>query len=1235
MSSPDRSAKLHSRLNEKILVLDGAMGTMIQARRLDEEGYRGKRFRDHPRDLKGNNDLLSITRPEIIGSIHREYLEAGADIVETNTFNANGISLADYGMELLVHEMNFAAATVARGAVESFEASNPGSSRFVAGAIGPTNRTLSLAIDVNRPGYREKRFGDFVAAYSEQIRGLLEGGVDLLLVETVFDTLVAKAALFAIEDTFASFGRRVPVMVSGTITDRSGRTLSGQLIEAFWNSVSHADLLSVGINCALGAREMRPYIEELARIAPVMISAYPNAGLPNAFGGFDETPAKMARDLGEFAENGWLNLVGGCCGTTPAHIDAIARAVAPFPPRQAPAVEPFTRLSGLEPLTLRPDSNFIVIGERTNITGSPKFAKLVLAGKLEEALAIARQQVDGGANILDVNMDEGLLDSESAMRDFLNLVASEPEISRIPIMIDSSKWSVLEAGLQCLQGKGIVNSISLKEGAETFLRQARLIRRYGAAVVVMAFDERGQADTADRKVEVCARAYRILTEEVGFPPQDIVFDPNILTVATGIDEHNDYAVAFLEATHRIKAAHPLSKVSGGVSNISFSFRGNGAVRGAMHSAFLYHAIRAGLDMGIVNAGQLDVYEEIAPALRDLVEDVLLNRRPDSTERLIAFAESVKQKEKGLVPEDQWRRGSVEERIAHALVKGIVEHIDADIEEARQKLGRPLSVIEGPLMDGMNVVGDLFGSGKMFLPQVVKSARVMKKAVAHLQPYLEAEKASEDAEKSSSGGRKTAGKVLLATVKGDVHDIGKNIVGVVLGCNNYEVIDLGVMVSSERILKAAEQENVDLIGLSGLITPSLDEMVHVGREMERAGLRIPLLIGGATTSPLHTALKIAPSYSRPVVHVADASRAVQVVGSLLGERSAAEFCAENSRKQESARERYRDAREKPLLSIGEARRRRTSIVWQPADLPAPSFSGIRTVDDLPLGDLVPLIDWSPFFHAWELRGRYPAILEDPKVGARALELFEDARRLLSEIVAGRLLTARGVYGFFPANSVGDDIEIYVDDTRREVAGVFHTLRQQGERPEGEPNQALSDFIAPKSTGLRDFLGLFAVTAGIGAAELCERFERDHDDYNSILTKALADRLAEAFAEWLHREARRDWGYGRSETLSPEELHRERYRGIRPAPGYPACPDHSEKRLLFDLLRAESRAGIALTENFAMAPASSVSGFYFAHPKARYFAVGKIGRDQVLDYQVRKGGDLATLERWLSPNLAAGA
>jgi 5-methyltetrahydrofolate--homocysteine methyltransferase len=1215
--------ELKELLSRKILILDGAMGTMIQSQKLDEAGFRGERFRDHRFELKGCNDLLSITRPEVIESIHREYLEAGADILETNSFNANAISMADYGLEKAVFEMNRSAAECARLAIDAYRRNHPGAVRFAAGSIGPTNRTLSLAVDVNDPGRREKTFDDFVTAYSEQVRGLLAGGVDILLVETIFDTLVAKAALFAIEQVFETSGRRVPVMVSGTITDRSGRTLSGQLIEAFWNSVSHIDLLSVGINCALGAREMRPYIEELSRLAPVYVSSYPNAGLPNAFGGFDETPEKMAADLSDFAANGWINFAGGCCGTTPDHIRAIASAVSRHVPRTIPKVERFTRLSGLEPLTIRPDSNFIVIGERTNVTGSPKFAKFILEGKLEEALSVARQQVEGGANLLDVNMDEGLLDSEKAMRDFLNLVASEPEISKLPIMIDSSKWSVLEAGLKCLQGKGVVNSISLKEGEEPFKRQARLIRRYGAAVVVMAFDEEGQATTTTRRLEICRRAHRILTEEIGFPPEDIIFDPNVLTVATGIEEHNGYAVSFLEATRQIKAELPGVRVSGGVSNISFSFRGNKAVREAMHSAFLYHAIAAGLDMGIVNAGQLEVYEQIAPELKELVEDVLLNRRDDATERLVTFADSVRQKEKSSVSEDAWRALRVEERLSHALVKGIVDFIDQDVEEARLKYGRPLSVIEGPLMDGMNVVGDLFGSGKMFLPQVVKSARVMKKAVAILLPYLEAQK--------EGAARQTAGKIVMATVKGDVHDIGKNIVGVVLSCNNYDVVDLGVMVSADRILKAAREENADLIGLSGLITPSLDEMVHAAGEMEREGFRLPLLIGGATTSPLHTSIKIAPCYRGPVVHVADASRAVNVAASLMSRDLSPEFLRLNRDAQESARARYRGREERPLLTLEEARRRRTPIEWRQEDLAIPEFTGIRVIDDLDLSSLVEFIDWTPFFNAWELRGSYPRIFDDPKVGPKARELFNDGQKLLREILDGKLLAARGVYGFFPASSLGDDIEVYSGPDRSRIAAIFHTLRQQTPRREGEPQQALSDFIAPAGSGLKDSLGAFAVTAGIGAEELCRRFELDHDDYNSILTKALADRLAEAFAEWLHRRVRKEWGYGRSENLAIEELIRERYRGIRPAPGYPACPDHSEKRTLFDLLNAERNAGITLTESFAMLPASSVSGLYFAHREARYFAVGRIGRDQLLDYQRRKGAPLSVIERWLSPIL----
>jgi 5-methyltetrahydrofolate--homocysteine methyltransferase len=1222
----DASSGLRKLLERRILVIDGAMGTMIQSHRLDEAGYRGERFARHPVDLKGNNDLLSLTRPEIIEDIHRQYLEAGADIIETNTFNSNAISMADYKMEPLVYELNVAGARAARRAVERFRAGRPERPCFVAGSLGPTNGTLSLAVDVANPARRERTFDEFVDAYGEQVRGLADGGVDILLVETVFDTLVAKAALFAIERFFDGGGRRLPVMVSGTITDRSGRTLSGQLIEAFWSSVSHAGALSVGINCALGAAEMRPYIEELSRLAPVFVSAYPNAGLPNAFGGFDETPEKIARELGEFARHGWVNVVGGCCGTTPAHIRAVAQAVAGVAPRVRPRPEPYTRLSGLDPLTIRPDSNFIVIGERTNVTGSPRFAKLILSGDYEGALAVARQQVEGGANILDVNMDEGMLDSETAMTTFLNLVASEPEIARLPIMIDSSRWSAIEAGLKCLQGKGVVNSISLKEGEEAFRSRARLVRRFGAAVVVMAFDELGQADTIERKVEIAARAYRILVGEIGFPPQDIIFDPNVLTVATGIEEHDAYAVNFIEATRRIKASHPLCKVSGGISNISFSFRGNNRVREAMHSAFLYHAIRAGLDMGIVNAGQLEVYEEIPADLLERVEDVLLNRRSDATERLIAFAESVRQKGPAPQREDSWREGPVEERLTHALVNGIVDHIDDDVEEARVKYGRPLSVIEGPLMAGMNVVGDLFGSGKMFLPQVVKSARVMKKAVARLLPYLEEEK------RASGAAGKPRAKIVMATVKGDVHDIGKNIVGVVLGCNNYEVVDLGVMVPADRILKAARDGKADLVGLSGLITPSLEEMIHVAREMQREGFSLPLLIGGATTSSAHTAVKIAPAYGAPVVHVADASRAVGIAGNLLRPDVAERFCEENRREQERLRRQHAERSRRPILPLEEARNRKTPIAWRGEDIPRPAFSGIRVLDEVPLSEIAAFIDWTPFFHAWELRGVYPRILEDPKVGPRARGLLEDARKLLAEIVDRRRLTARGVYGFFPANSVGDDIEIYEDDTRRGARAQIHTLRQQEARPEGQPQQALADFIAPRETELPDHLGAFAVTAGIGLEELCEEFERQHDDYGSILAKALADRLAEAFSELLHKRARRDWGYGAGENLSPEDLLRERYRGIRPAPGYPACPDHSEKATLFDLLGAEEGAGIRLTENFAMTPASSVSGFYFAHPRAAYFAVGRIGCDQVRDYARRKGVEVRTAERWLAANLA---
>ena len=1212
-------------LQNRIAILDGAMGTMIQTHKLDEAAFRGTQFARHPRDLKGCNDLLCITRPELIETIHLQYLEAGADIIETNTFNSTSISMADYQLEAHAYDLNLAGARVARRAVDAAMAKDPSRPRFVAGTMGPTNRTASMSPDVNNAAFRAVTYDQLVEAYTEQVRGLMDGGADLLLVETVFDSLNSKAALFAIDQYFESVGRRVPVMVSCTIIQRgNNRTLSGQTVEAYWNSISHMKLLSVGINCALGAREMRPHVEELAGIAPVRISCHPNAGLPNAFGGFDETPDMMAADLRDFAANGWLNIVGGCCGTTPEYIAAIAEAVRDCKPHVPATPQPYTRLSGMDPLVIRPDTNFVNIGERTNVTGSPQFAKLILGGDYESALTVARQQVEGGAQVIDINMDEGMLDSEKAMVTFLNLIAGETDIARVPVMIDSSKWSVIEAGLKCVQGKPVVNSISLKEGEQAFRERATLVRRYGAAVVVMAFDEAGQADTRDRKVEICARAYRILTEEIGFPPQDIIFDPNILTVATGIEEHNNYAVDFIEATRWIKANLPLCKVSGGVSNISFSFRGNSIVREAMHSAFLYHAIKAGLDMGIVNAGQLAVYEEIPRDLRELVEDVLLNRRPDATERLVAFAETVRQKDKAVVRDDAWRQGTVEERLSHALVKGVTDHIEADVEEARKQYPKPLMVIEGPLMAGMSVVGDLFGSGKMFLPQVVKSARVMKKAVAYLLPFMEEEK-------RASGDTRAQGKILMATVKGDVHDIGKNIVGVVLGCNNYEVIDLGVMVPCDKILQTARERSVDMIGLSGLITPSLDEMVHVAREMKREGFSIPLLIGGATTSKAHTAVKIAPMYEPPVVHVLDASRAVGVVSSLMSLDQKSAFVEKTRLDQEQVRQAHQDRGPKVLLTLEQARARRTPIEWRAADIPKPAFTGVRVLDAFPLGEIVPFIDWTPFFHTWELRGRYPKIFEDPTVGPKAKELFDDAQVLLKEIVGKKLLKARGVYGFFPASSVGDDIELYTDEMRTGVLTTFHTLRQQTPKPDGQFNLALADFIAPKSTGLADYFGAFAVTAGIGVEALCERFEKDHDDYNSIMSKALADRLAEGFAELLHKKAREDWGYGRTENFSSEELIRERYRGIRPAPGYPACPDHTEKRLLFDLLQAEKNAGILLTETFAMCPASSVSGFYFAHPEAKYFAVGKIGRDQVADYARRKNMDVGAIERWLSPNL----
>jgi 5-methyltetrahydrofolate--homocysteine methyltransferase len=1223
---------LENLLRRRIVIIDGAMGTTLQRYKLDEAAYRGERFKDWPQELKGNHDLLNLTRPDIVAEVHRAYLEAGADIIETNTFNAQAVSLTDYKMEHLAYELNVAAASVARRVADEFMAERPDRDCFVAGAIGPMNRALSLSPDVNNPAYRAVTYDQVTQAYYDQARGLVDGGADILVVETVFDSLNSKAALFAIQKLFDDIGKRLPVMCSFTITDASGRTLSGQTVEAYWNSVSNNDLLSVGINCALGPKEMRPFIEELSRVAPIYVSAYPNAGLPDPLSptGFPETPETMAPQLRDWARQGWLNLVGGCCGTTPEHIRAIAAAVKDCSPRMTPRIEPYLRLSGLEPLALRPDTNFVNIGERTNVTGSPKFAKLILNGQYEEALSVARQQVENGAQMIDVNMDEGLLDSEAAMIKFLNLIAAEPDIARVPIVVDSSKWAIIEAGLKCVQGKAIVNSISLKEGEEKFKEQARLIRRYGAAVIVMAFDERGQADTFERKIEICERAYRVLVDEVGFPPQDIVFDPNILTVATGMEEHNNYAVDFINATRWIKENLPLAKVSGGVSNISFSFRGNNPVREAMHSAFLYHAIKAGMDMGIVNAGQLAVYDEIPKDLLELVEDVLLNRRSNSedgaTERLIAFAETVKKQDKAEAKQEEWRSASVEERLSHALVKGVADYIEEDIEEARQKYGRPLKVIEGPLMDGMNVVGDLFGSGKMFLPQVVKSARVMKKAVAYLQPFMEEEKAV------NGGGGHSQGKVLMATVKGDVHDIGKNIVGVVLACNNYEVIDLGVMVPCEKILKVAREQNVDVIGLSGLITPSLDEMQHVAREMQREGFTTPLLIGGATTSRVHTAVKIAPNYEPPVVHVLDASRAVPVVGALVNLETRGNFALKNQGEQQRDRELFESSREqKRSLTLDQARANRTPIDWATAEIARPEFTGVRPLKNYPLEQIIPFIDWSPFFHTWELKGVFPRILDDPATGAQARRIYEDARALLERVVNRRELQAHAVYGFWPANSAGDDIEVYADEKRSRVLTVFHTLRQQNEKRSGQYNQALADFIAPRESGRIDYIGGFAVTTGVGLEELCARFERDHDDYNSIMAKALADRLAEAFAELLHKRAREEWSYGRNENLGHEDLIKERYRGIRPAPGYPSQPDHTEKRLLFDLLQAEQNAGVQLTESFAMIPASSVSGLYLSNSEAKYFALGKIERDQVEDYARRKGIEVREVERWLSPNL----
>ncbi|MCF2486957.1 methionine synthase [Dyadobacter sp. CY347] len=1268
-----QNADIREILKNRILVLDGAMGTMIQRYKLEDHDYRGERFKDWPRDVKGNNDLLSLTRPDIIKAIHAAYFEAGADIAETNTFSGTTIAMADYGMEELVYELNFESARLAREVADEFTEKDPDKPRFVAGSIGPTNRTASLSPDVNNPGYRAISFDQLVEAYYEQIKGLTDGGCDVLLVETIFDTLNAKAALFAIDQFFVDAkngkierldswrnkpGESLPIMISGTITDASGRTLSGQTTEAFLTSVSHLPLLSVGLNCALGADLMRPYVQILAKEAPFFTSAHPNAGLPNEMGEYDESPEQMGEVIDGFLRDNLVNIIGGCCGTTPDHIRVIADLAVKYTPRTLPSTETVMKLSGLEPVKINQLSNFVNIGERCNVTGSKKFARLVREGKYDEALAIAREQVESGAQVIDINLDEGMIDGVEAMKTFVNLIVSEPDISKVPLMIDSSKWEVIESGLKCVQGKSIVNSISLKEGEEKFIESAKTVLRYGAAAVVMAFDEQGQADNLERRIEICSRAYRILTEEVGFPAEDIIFDPNILTVATGMEEHNNYAVDFINAVRWIKENLPHAKVSGGVSNVSFSFRGNEPVREAIHTAFLYHAIRAGMDMGIVNAAQIGIYDEIPKDVLELVEDVLLNRRADSTERLVTYAETVKDKGKTQSgPDLSWRQLPVKERISHSLVKGISDYIDEDTEECRHLFDRPLEVIEGPLMDGMSIVGDLFGEGKMFLPQVVKSARVMKKAVAYLQPYIEAEK---------SEGNNSAGKILLATVKGDVHDIGKNIVGVVLGCNNYEIIDLGVMVPTDKILAAAIEHNVDIIGLSGLITPSLDEMVGVAKEMERRNFKMPLLIGGATTSRIHTAVKIDPNYSGAVIHVLDASRSVPVAGKLIqSDQSQADVLSDI--KAEYAQLRIDHAKrggEKAHVPIAKARENKAKIDWNSFQATKPQFLGTRVYDDYDLNDIAKYIDWTPFFQTWQLHGKFPKIFEDKVVGPEAIKLYEDAAVLLGEIIRDKTLKAKAVIGFWPANSIQDDIVLhhFQEETREvpcerhgshqhieylisqqatenlnagelvaDTAAVLHHLRQQSQKASNLANYCLSDFVAPLETGKTDYIGGFAVTAGIGIEALLDKFEKDHDDYNSIMVKALADRLVEALAELMHERVRKEiWGYAKNETFSNEDLIKESYMGIRPAPGYPACPDHTEKRMLFDLLDAE-QLGITLTESYAMYPASSVSGWYFSHPDSRYFPVGKIFKDQVEDYARRKDMPLEEIEKWLSPVL----
>ena len=1221
-------AQLKQLLEERILMLDGAMGTMIQGYKLEEADYRGTRFANWHCDVKGNNDLLVLTQPQIIEEIHYQYLLAGADIIETNSFNATTIAMADYEMEELNREINVEAARVARRAVDRMNAETPDRPRFVAGVLGPTNRTATISPDVNDPGFRNVTFDQLVVAYTESIDGLVEGGSDIILIETIFDTLNAKAAVFACEQYFDDHDFRLPVMISGTITDASGRTLSGQTTEAFYNSLRHAKPLSIGLNCALGPKELRQYVEELSRISDTYVSVHPNAGLPNAFGEYDETAQQMRDEIADWAADGFVNIVGGCCGTTPEHIRVIREGVIKQPPRKIPDIAIECRLAGLEPLTIGPETLFVNVGERTNVTGSAKFRRLIKEGDYETALEVARQQVESGAQIIDINMDEGMLDAEAAMCRFLNLIASEPDISRVPIMIDSSKWEIIEEGLKRIQGKGVVNSISLKEGEEKFIAQAKLVRRYGAAVVVMAFDEVGQADTYERKIEICERSYRVLVDKVGFPPEDIIFDPNIFAIATGIEEHDNYAVDFIEATAWIKRNLPHAMISGGVSNVSFSFRGNDKVREAIHCVFLYHAIKNGMDMGIVNAGQLAIYDDLPEALREHVEDIVLNRREDGTERMLEHAEQYRGDAamQAAGADLAWRELPVEERLSHALVKGITDYIDEDTEECRKLYPRPLQVIEGPLMSGMGIVGDLFGAGKMFLPQVVKSARVMKKAVAYLMPYIEAEK--EGSESSS------AGKVIMATVKGDVHDIGKNIVGVVLQCNNFEIVDLGVMVPAETILKTAREHNADIIGLSGLITPSLDEMVHVAKEMQRQGFDIPLMIGGATTSKAHTAVKIEPCYKNNlVVHVTNASRSVGVASTLLSKERHLAFVDETRTEYEAVRERHHARQnEQRRVNIDAARANAEPVNWEGYVPPVPKEPGLHVLKEIPLESLVDYIDWTPFFQSWELAGKYPRILTDEVVGDQATKLFADAKVMLADIISNKRLEARAVVGLFPANRVGDDIELYSDETRHTPLMKVHHLRQQTQKIEGKYNHCLSDYVANKDSNTADYLGAFAVTAGIGVDEMVAEFEKDHDDYQSIMVKALADRLAEALAEKMHADVRRSyWGYASDESLDNEALIREEYVGIRPAPGYPACPDHTEKGLLWELLDVEANIGMTLTDSFAMLPTAAVSGWYFSHPEAKYFGVAKISEDQVEDYAHRKGMSLQEAERWLAPNL----